>query len=391
MTAKIFETALGTFDHRRSFAPGMFEPLKPLFAELGYDAVVIYTADDYPDRMQIACAHGDAGFFPPDIFLDGEKTLYDEFLQTLPPPSGATNLLTARLFSHGRDLGAIAAITRGRTNRDSEAAFDALAKSVSVMAYVDRIRTNGRRERVERDIFFAHSLANRLLPRKPPEMKNLRIGFECVRTLDAGGEFLDLVPEKNGVLFGVLGSCSGHGTRTVLEVAGIMQAIHHAAHRADDLSGIMQAVNSRLVREKRRAHQASLALFRADPRNRKLTVVKSGCVGMYVCGADGVQDVSSTGSMFLGMADDPGFRVDEYDFFPGNGFFCMTECCLPPGFDDCVRKAWGQKKRQPLVAAAFDLAGRTEDSLIALSVESDGGGNQASVRMSARMTRRTDE
>jgi serine phosphatase RsbU (regulator of sigma subunit) len=375
----------------------MFEPLKPLFGELGYEAVVVYITDDYPDRMQIACSHGDAGFFPPAIALVDEKNLYDELLQLVPAPTDTTNFLTAQLFSHGRELGAIAAITREGKSGESEAAFDALAKSVSVMAYVERIRTNGRRERIERDVFFAQSLANRLLPRRPPEMKNLRIGFECVRSLEAGGEFLDLIPEPNGVLFGFLGSCSGRGARTVLEVAGIMRAINHAchAHPENDLASVMQAVNTHLVREKRRAYQASLALFRVDPKRHKLTVVKSGCVGMLLCGgnrgiiggghdAEIIRDISSSGSMFLGMADTPDFHVDEYDFPPGQGFFCMTECVFPREFRDSVRTAWEQKKRKPLVTTTFDLSGRTDDPMIALSIESDEGRNQASVRMSAR-------
>ncbi len=382
---EIFQTALGTFDHRQPYSPGMFEPLKPLFADLGYEAAAIYIADDYPDRMRLACSHGDGGAFPRHIALNGKKTLYDEFLLKL---SGVPDILTGRLFSHGRELGAIAAIAPGGRGKHARALFDTLARSVSVMAYVERIRTNGRRERVERDVFFAHSLANRLITRDAPDVKNLRIGFERIRCLEAGGEFLDLIPERDGSLFGLVGRCNGSGLRTVLEVTGILRAIHHACHRRDEPACIARAVNDYLVQEKRRAHQASLVLFRVDPARRKLTLVKSGRVRILLCGPGaGTTDASAPGSMFLGMVDRPEIRQDEYDFHPGQAFFCMTDGFYSPRdrlnadpqarwLAECVAAAFVRKRRKPLANAVFDSIGgtggadgRPGDSLLALSVE----------------------
>ncbi len=73
---------------------------------------------------------------------------------------GNPNAMTAQLFSHGRELGAVAAMIKGDPTEDDREAFGVLAKSMSVMAYLERVRTNGVRERQERDLFYAQSLTS---------------------------------------------------------------------------------------------------------------------------------------------------------------------------------------------------------------------------------------
>lgn len=392
----IVQATLGTFDHRQSFTPGMFEPLKPLFTELGYEAVAIYIVDDYPDRMSRICTYGDESLFPPAVVLGRRKTLSDELTARL---SGIPGLMTSRLFNHERELGVIVAVSPDSKSKHARAAFDMLARSVSVMAYVERIRTNDRRERLERDVFFAQSLTNRLLIREVPKMKDLRLGFEFVRSLEAAGDFFDLIPEKNGGLFGFIGSCNGKGLRTVLEVAGIMRVIHRATHVSHTLADVIQAVNDHLVKEKHRAHQASLALFHIDPTARRLRVAKSGRIGMLRCGpgAD-IDNISAPGSMFLGMMDKPEISEDEFEFHPGQSIFCVTEGFysardrlrhLPQihWFLECAAAALAAKRRKPLANVVFDMVNRAgdagigpDDSMLALSVEFLGK-NRDSVRI----------
>lgn len=385
---EIVQDALGTFDYRQSYAPGMFEPLKPLFRRLGYRAVAVYITDDYPDRMHRSCSFGAGVDFPPYVVLNRAGSLADEFnalARRLP------GLVTEPLFSHGRQLGMLAVTHDRPDDRRVREALTILARTMSVMAYVEIIRTNSRREREERDIFFAQSLTNRLLLREPPKMRELRLGFEFIRSLEAGGDFFDLVPDADGGLFGFIGCCNGQGLRTVLEVSGIMRSIHRAKYSCDSLSAVLGMVNDMLVREQRRAHQASLALFQVDVKRRKLTLAKAGRLGLLLCGpGTGINSVSAPGSTFLGMVESPGVVDEEYDFGPGQSLFAVTEGFYSSRnimkvrpqihwFMESVSAILATKHKKPLANAIFDSVNRNNDhtarpvnSMLALSVEFRG-------------------
>lgn len=394
----IVQATLGTFDHRQSFTPGMFEPLKPLFKDLGYDSAAVYITDDYPDRMNLTCSFGKADLFPSHVVLNRRKSLRDEMAAQMKSVPGA---MVERLFSHDRELGVIVATSPRAGEKRTREAFDMLVRSVSVMAYVERIRINDRRERLERDIFFAQSLTSRLLIREAPKLKDLRLGFEFARSLEAGGDFFDFVPQSDGGLLGFIGCCNGKGLRTVLEVTGIMRTVHRSLHARDDLSGVLSLVNEYLVREKRRAHQASLAVFRVDPARRKLTVAKSGRVEMLLCGPGAhIDNISTPGAMFLGMMENPDIHHDEYDFNPGQSLFCVTEGIYSSSncmnarpqlrwFIESVAMVLESRRRKPLANAIFDLVNRKydqgvrpDDSMLAISVEFTGR-NRESMRLKA--------
>ena len=385
---EIVETALGTFEHRHSFAPGMFDPLEPLFKRLGYRAVAVYTADDYPDRMHRISGYGGEDIFPPYIAQNREPTLLEALEKQL---AGVENAMAHCLFNHDCELGALAVVTDGPANKKDREAFQLLGKTLSIMAYVERIRTNSSREREERDLFFAQSLTSRLLIRNVPKLKGLRLGFEFSRSLEAGGDFFNFIPTRDGGLLGVVGCCSGKGLRTVLEVCQITGTIHHGIHRCKTLSETLRRVNTFLVREKSRAHQASLCLFRVDMEKRKLHLAKAGRLGMLLCGpGSAIDNISSQGGLFLGMDSEPDLKDEVYPFEPGQSLFCVTEgfytsrnCMnVKPQlhwFLQSVATTLELKRKVPLANAIFanldkasDHATRPTESMLAVSVEFTG-------------------
>ncbi len=381
----IIKATLGTFEHRQSFTPGMFVPLQPLLKDLGYTAAAIYIADDYPDRMHRVFGYGDDSPFPGLVIMNKRKSLHKELEQQVRDVPG---VMTAQLFSHDRELGAIAVVHPTPRNAASREAFSVLVESLSVMAYIERIRKNDRREREEREIFFAQSLTSRLLVRDVPKIKHLRLGCEFERSLEAGGDFFDFVPGKDGSLLGFFGCCSGTGLRTVLEVTSIMRLIFKSIAVSDNLANILRAVNRYLVRDKRRAYQASLAAFHVDVKGRRLRLAKAGRLGMLICGPGvEVQNLTGPGSTFLGMIDKPEIHEDEYRFEPGQGLFAVTEGFYTSRncqnhqpdmnwFFQAVEATLAKKRKIPLANAIFtDLTpcagmdAQPAPSMLALSVE----------------------
>ena len=380
----IVQTALGTFEHRRPYSPGMFDPLEPLFRSLGYESVAVYITDDYPDRMHMASGYGGADWFPDRILLGGKKSLHEELRRHV---SGVPGVMTASLFSHGRELGALAATTSAVDAPQTRDAFDVLARSMSVMAYVERIRTNGRRERQEREVFFAQSLTNRLLIRQTPKIKGLRLGFQFNRSLEAGGDFFDFVPTRDGGLLGFLGRCNGKGLRTVLEVCNLMRETHRSCHCCETPAETIRRLNDILVREKRRAHQASLCLFRVDTKNHRLHLAKAGHLGLFLCGpGQAVRDISASGGMFLGMISKLKIQDETLDFHPGHSLFCATEGVFSSSDGDgaqgsrellrAMEEALAARRKVPLADAVFarleddgNSSQHTDEPKLALSVE----------------------
>ncbi len=391
----IIQTALGTFDHRQPYSPGMFEPLTPLFKRLGYESAAIYIADDYPDRLSLVAGYGGERWYPPHVVKNRRRSLYDETVASIRQVPG---LMVRPLFSHDRELGAIAVTTENPKDATVQSRFETLSRSVSLMAYIERIRTNGVREREERDIFFAQSLTNRLLVKKAPKHRELRLGFEFHRCLEAGGDFFEFLPEPDGNLIGYIGCCSGKGLRTVLEVTSIMREINQACHASTALTDALRRVNHFLVKEAHRAHQASLAVFRINVRAHTLHMATAGRLGLFVCGPDGALDnISTSGSMFLGMVDKPEFTQEEYEFTPGQALFCVTEGFYSSSYGtglrphlnpflDALAAVMDQKRTIPLANAVFDAVNPKHDhtvspdeSMLAVSVEFTG--RQASVRL----------
>lgn len=374
----IVSTALETFNGRQQFSPGMFEPLKPLFAKLGFDNAAIYITDDFPDGMHRVTHLGDPLIFPENVVMRDRKSLADALAVEI---AGIPGAMVQSLHSHGRELGAIAA-TCPRGGVDSRDALDILARTLSAMGYVERIRTNSYRERQERDVFFAQSLTNRLLVRENPKVKGLRIGHEFVRSLEAGGDFFDMVHRRDGSLVGYVGCCNGHGLRTVLEVCGIMRRINRALLAGHPLSEVMLGVNDYLVRVKRRAHQASLCLFNIDMAKRRISLAKAGRMDIVLFDKKAESNnLSSRSGIFLGMIPKPNIVEETHPFAPGSSFFCVTEGLHSDknSMKSAPHTAWfyraladtvTEKPTVPLVNALFKKMGsRPLGALLAVSIE----------------------
>ncbi|MCC8179648.1 MAG: serine/threonine-protein phosphatase, partial [Planctomycetes bacterium] len=301
---------------------------------------------------------------------------------------GIPNIMVGQLFNHGRELGAVAVVCRDKS-KATRTAFEYLLKFMSVMAYIERIRTNSNRERQERDVFFAQSLTNRMVMREPPKVRGLRLGFEFIRNLDTSGDFFDFIPNRDGGLYGYIGCCSGKGLRTVLEVMSIMRRLSRDLVRTGDLVYIIMSVNDYLVNDKKRAHQASLCLFEVDPERQKLRVVKAGKLGILLfAGKSATHNLSTHSGMFLGMIPKPKIVVEEADFPNGSSLFCVTEgfynsvsfLNAPPSvqwFMRALEDTVADRNTVPLAHAVFqrvnqtiDYGNRPVESMVAISVES---------------------
>ncbi|MDR2391243.1 MAG: serine/threonine-protein phosphatase [Planctomycetota bacterium] len=296
----------------------MFRPMEPFFRAMGMESAIIYFDDDFPDAMQNVFSYGDTSVFPDRVVRSETATLMESLRRQM---KGVPGFIADRIRVNRRELGAIAAI-----GKDPVENFDILVHFISLMSLIERGRRNFQREREEREVFFAQSLANRLLLHRPPEVKNLRFDCQFIRSLECSGEFYDVIPRREDDIFGMFGCCNGHGLRTVMAVNMLMREIRRFRESCRHLSDVVRGVNAYLLRYGHRMRQASLCLFEIDMRRRRLHLAKAGRLGIILGGAGiEVKNVSAGGGIFLGLYEDPAIQDETFEFRPGHSILMATE------------------------------------------------------------------
>lgn len=346
---------------KRGYDPDeLFGSIEPLCLGIGLGSAAMYMDDEYPDRMRRVFVYGDQPWFPEHVVRDGRKTLLDTLRGQLGDVPG---LLSARLGRHAGETGVFAATPGGRSI--DPVRFEMLCGLLSLMAHVGRERSHFLRERHERGVFFAQSLTSRLLITQAPSVGGLRTDFRHIRSLEAGGDFFDLMPSRGGGLFGMVGCCNGMGLRTVMAVTSIMREIHRSREFCPALSDILLRVNNLLIRERNRAHQASLCLFEIDAARRELHLAKAGRLGIVLGGrGSGVKNISASGGLFLGLLPEPIIQDEVFPFQPGQGILCVTEGFYSVRENSPVRP----QLRQLLQAVEMALENRKGGDSLAKSV-----------------------
>ncbi|MDR1613610.1 MAG: SpoIIE family protein phosphatase [Planctomycetota bacterium] len=379
----ILASALAKVDNGEIFSPGIFNDSKALLMKNGYDAAGIYLLDDYPDAMRLVSRYGyEAQTFPELVPVANPGKLDFELLERIGSRPGLT---VHPLFASGRHVGAVALI-RLESSGASSKALQSIIGVISMLAYIEIVRANCRRERLEREIFFGQSLSNRLLRRRIPESKHFRLGYELWRSLEVGGDFFDFVPVNDGRIYAFIGRCSGKGLKTVLEMVEIMHQIDRCFVGMESMADIARQVNEHLIRNKKRSNLASLCLLEVDPVKKTVRIIKAGSFALAILRPDSIQTISINHSLFLGMIGDLELREEVYEFNPGSAVFCATEGintirdvldqALPATLiTDTVADSLRNKPLKALINEAFERIkvmcdySPVHDSIAAISIE----------------------
>lgn len=379
---QVISNALANLDHREPLSPGIFENAMAMLDNIGCSAAAVYLVDEFPDAMRVVARSDDGLLFPDFIGLNDPGDPEGELVKTLGTKSG---LKTFKLYSHGQTLGALAVAT-DKLVPGGERALNAIVRIFSILGYIEVVRANCQRERVEREIYFAQALANRLMLREAPKTEYYRLGFERWRALEVGGDFFDFIPAKDGRVFAFIGRCSGTGMKTALEMVEIMHHIDRSFVGNVSLPEIVANVNRHLVEIRHRAHLASLCIFEFNPFTEKVRLVRAGNFAIAICHSGHLHNISWEDDLFLGMLANMEINEEEYEFKPGSALICATEGIfglqnrldqtLPlQVFDNSIKEARKDKSMNALINDAFERIKsvseftHAQDSIAAISIE----------------------
>lgn len=357
----IIASTLATMDYQNPGQAGIFDYANAMLKSNGYHSAAVYLADEYPDVLHKVSSFGDGNAFPEHVIINDHGELRDNGPNIFPPRKG---LLTFPMFSHGRFVGVFAVVDKDGSD-SNDRVLTSISHIIEMLAYIEVVRAKCQRERTERELYFAHSLINRLLIHTPPETSDFRLGFELWRTLESGGEFFDFVPIKDGRVYAFIGKCSGRGLKTALEATEIMHHIDRSFISMESLLESIHKINDHLVRVKKRSHLVSLCLFEINPATKSMRIARAGNFAISICRSGICHNISKSSGVFLGMLNHIDIQEELFEFAPGSVLFCATEgihsLCdnldhpLPDGvIAGAMEKALRSKAETPFVNAVFD-------------------------------------
>lgn len=137
-------------------------------------------------------------------------------------------------------------------------------------------RANVAKERLEKDLQFAHTIQQSFLPQTPPEAPGLEVSARYLPALEVGGDFYDFIRLPDGRLGVVAGDVSGKGIPAALFMARFTSDFRFLAAGLDDPAEVLARANE-LVRERsRQGLFVTLAYAVLDGRTGEVCMANAG-------------------------------------------------------------------------------------------------------------------
>lgn len=208
---------------------------------------------------------------------------------------------------------------------------------VSVFDATDRreyerelLRARQQAERAEaRARSLAETLQSSLIPPSPPAIPGVDVAA-AYRPAGAGdevgGDFYDVFSTGEDDWAVVVGDVCGKGAAAAAVTALARYTVRAAAMRTRRPSAVLGTLNSALLRDAtERFCTVVYARVRRDLRGGlKVTLASAGHVSPVRIGKDGVEFVSTTGTL-LGVVDEPALSDTTLLLDPGEALFCYTD------------------------------------------------------------------
>lgn len=131
-------------------------------------------------------------------------------------------------------------------------------------------------ERYARQIAYAGDVQRRMVPEKPPELKQVDIGALYRPTYQVGGDFYDFIQLPKGNLGVGIADVSGKGVPASLLMASLRSALRVYAYFTYDVDTIMAEVNQHMCRDTRTGEFVTALYGVLTPDGRRFTYCNAG-------------------------------------------------------------------------------------------------------------------
>lgn len=235
------------------------------------------------------------------------------------------SVLIVPMIARGRTIGAISFLTAGSGRRiaaDDVPFAERLAAHCALA--VDNARLYSDRAEA------ARQLQENLLPPAIPDIPGFELSARyrpAGEGLDVGGDFYDVFPVGPESWLLAIGDVQGKGPRAAAVTGLARHTIRAAAARGAETRGVLDALNTGLLREEGGRRFLTLVYTRLDLSGRepRITVANAGHpLPFAVRAAGGVEPVGFHG-LLLGVAEDLSIAEVNLDLGPGDALVLYTD------------------------------------------------------------------
>jgi Stage II sporulation protein E (SpoIIE) len=184
------------------------------------------------------------------------------------------------------------------------------------------VRGQREREQWKLEIEQARQVQQVLIPQALPVVPGLTLESEYRPAQQVGGDFFQIIEQKDGSLVIVLGDVSGKGLKAAMLVSLIVGAIRMAVEALREPMPILEALNRRLC-GRMEGHFATCMVARVAP-NGETTIANAGHLPPYLNG----NEVGIAGSLPLGIAEEAKFEQAHFALQPGDRLTLLTDGVL---------------------------------------------------------------
>jgi serine phosphatase RsbU (regulator of sigma subunit) len=256
-----------------------------------------------------------------------------------------------------------------RFNQEEMRVLLSIANQIALSAFLEGpVRAVIEKERVERDLQFAHALKGKVLPRKFPELPGFSTSLRCLRSLQPRGDFYDglILPQNRAVL--VVGESSGYGFQGALNVANLIPVIRGGLARGTKPEDILSNLNTSLIENGSRSQMVNICLADIDLTTRKLVLYKAGNTAVYLKNQRKIECYHSVSGAPLGVISNYAIHKEEIQLGEDSYFLIVTD-----GISKCV---------------AGDGQYFSRDKILSILRETDGIRNEADCNIADIMASR---
>jgi len=132
------------------------------------------------------------------------------------------------------------------------------------------------RERLERDMQFAHEVQRSFLPDKVPRIEGYEFSAWYGSAQEVGGDFYDFIELPDGRVAVVIGDVSGKGVPAALLMARLTSELRFLALSEPEPPSILSRLNERMVSGRTEDRFVTLLYVVLDTKERSIEVANAG-------------------------------------------------------------------------------------------------------------------
>jgi hypothetical protein len=189
---------------------------------------------------------------------------------------------------------------------------------ITVMLLGRFITAQRAKEQWKLEIAQARHVQQVLIPNTLPELNDLHIDSEYRPAREVGGDFFQIVPNKDGTSLIAFGDVTGKGLQAGMLVALIIGAIRSAAEHDNSPRRILEVLNEQLC--ERESASATCMVLRFTPGGA-VELANAGQLPPYRNGVE----MQIEGALPLGILPGMDFPVTLFELEPGDSLLIMSD------------------------------------------------------------------